>query len=48
MITENIHALASYRLEQADECLDAAKLLLEKKPHGGAIKGEFLSISIYQ
>ena len=37
MITENVHALVAYRLEQADECLDAAKVLLEKKLHRGAI-----------
>ena len=31
MITENIQSLVTYRLEQAHESLDAAKVLLEKK-----------------
>ena len=31
MITENIRALISYRLEQAQESLDAARLLYENK-----------------
>ena len=31
MITENIRALMTYRLEQADESLEAAKTLLEQK-----------------
>jgi len=31
MITENIKALISYRLEQAQESLDAARLLYENK-----------------
>ena len=31
MMTENIKALVSYRLEQADESLEAAKTLLDKK-----------------
>jgi len=31
MITENIRALVTYRLEQANESLDAARVLLEKK-----------------
>jgi len=31
MITQNIRALVTYRLEQADESLDAARVLLEKK-----------------
>jgi len=31
MITENIKALISYRLEQAEECLAAAKLLFENE-----------------
>jgi uncharacterized protein (UPF0332 family) len=31
MITENIRALVTYRLEQADESLDAARVLLEKR-----------------
>jgi len=30
MMTENIKALMTYRLEQADECLEAASTLLEK------------------
>jgi len=30
MMTENIQALVSYRLEQADESLEAAKTLLDK------------------
>ena len=30
MITENIQALVKYRLEQADEALEAARVLLEK------------------
>ena len=30
MITENIRALVTYRFEQADESLDAARVLLEK------------------
>ena len=30
MITANIQALVTYRLEQADESLDAARVLLEK------------------
>ena len=31
MMTENIQALVTYRLEQADESLEAAKTLLDKK-----------------
>ena len=31
MMTENIQALVAYRLEQADESLEAAKTLLDKK-----------------
>jgi uncharacterized protein (UPF0332 family) len=31
MMTENIQALIAYRLEQADESLEAARTLLEKK-----------------
>ena len=31
MMTENIQALVTYRLEQADESLEAAKTLLNKK-----------------
>jgi hypothetical protein len=31
MMTENIKALVSYRLEQADESLEAARTLLDKK-----------------
>jgi len=31
MITENIRALVTYRLEQADESLGAARVLLEKR-----------------
>ena len=31
MMTENIQALVAYRLEQADESLEAARTLLEKK-----------------
>jgi uncharacterized protein (UPF0332 family) len=31
MMTENIQALVTYRLEQADESLEAARTLLEKK-----------------
>ena len=31
MMTENIKALVAYRLEQADECLEAARTLLDKK-----------------
>jgi len=31
MITQNIRALVTYRLEQADESLDAARVLLEKR-----------------
>ena len=30
MMTENIRALVSYRLEQADESLEAARTLLDK------------------
>ncbi len=30
MITQNIKALVEYRLEQADESLEAARILLEK------------------
>ena len=30
MMTENIKALVAYRLEQADESLEAAKILLDK------------------
>jgi uncharacterized protein (UPF0332 family) len=31
MMTENIQALVNYRLEQADESLEAARTLLEKE-----------------
>ncbi len=31
MITKNIRSLVTYRLQQADECLDAARVLLEKR-----------------
>ena len=31
MMTENIQALVAYRLEQADESLEAARTLLDKK-----------------
>jgi uncharacterized protein (UPF0332 family) len=31
MMTENIQALVTYRLEQADESLEAARTLLDKK-----------------
>ena len=31
MMTENIQALVAYRLEQADESLEAARTVLEKK-----------------
>ena len=31
MMTENIQALVTYRLEQADESLEAARALLDKK-----------------
>jgi len=31
MMTENIQALITYRLEQADESLEAARTLLEKE-----------------
>jgi uncharacterized protein (UPF0332 family) len=31
MMTENIKALVSYRIEQADESLEAARTLLDKK-----------------
>jgi uncharacterized protein (UPF0332 family) len=31
MMTENIQALVAYRLEQADESIEAAKTLLDKK-----------------
>jgi len=44
MITENVHALVAYRLEQADECLDAAKVLLEKKLHRGAINRAYYAM----
>jgi uncharacterized protein (UPF0332 family) len=30
MMTENIKALVNYRLEQAEECLEAARTLLDK------------------
>ncbi len=31
MMTENIQALVTYRLEQADESLEAARTLLDKE-----------------
>ena len=31
MMTENIQVLVTYRLEQADESLEAARALLDKK-----------------
>jgi len=31
LITENIRSLVTYRLEQADESLDAARVLLDKR-----------------
>lgn len=39
MITENIKALISYRLEQAQESLDAARLLYENQLFRAAIRG---------
>jgi len=39
MITENIRALVTYRLEQADESLDAARVLLEKRLDRPAVNG---------
>jgi len=44
MITENVQALVWYRLEQADECLDAAKVLLEKKLHRAAINRAYYAM----
>ncbi len=35
MITENIQALVAYRLEQADESLDAARVEILAVVHGG-------------
>jgi len=44
MITENIKALISYRLEQAEECLAAAKLLFENDLFRGSINRAYYAM----
>ena len=44
MITENIQALVVYRLEQADESLDAARILLDKTLDRSAINRAYYAM----
>ena len=37
MMTENIQALVAYRLKQADEYIEAARTLLDKKQRKAAL-----------
>jgi len=44
MITENIQALVVYRLEQADESLDAARILLDKTLERSAVNRAYYAM----
>ena len=44
MITQNIRALVTYRLEQADESLDSARVLLEKRLDRPAVNRAYYAI----
>ena len=44
MITENIQALVIYRLEQADESLDAARILLDKTLDRSAVNRAYYAM----
>jgi len=44
MITENVKALISYRLEQAEESLAAAKLLFENELFRGSINRAYYAM----
>jgi uncharacterized protein (UPF0332 family) len=44
MITENIRALVTYRLERADESLDAARVLLEKRLDRSAVNRAYYAM----
>ena len=44
MITANIQALVTYRLEQAHESLDAARVLLEKKLDRPALNRAYYAV----
>ncbi|HEC30894.1 MAG: hypothetical protein DRG59_05990 [Deltaproteobacteria bacterium] len=44
MITENVRALISYRLEQAQESLDAAKLLYENNLFRASINRSYYAM----
>ncbi len=44
MITENIQALVVYRLEQADESLDAARILLDKRLDRSAVNRAYYAM----
>ncbi len=44
MITENIQALVAYRLEQADESLDAARILLDRTLERSAVNRAYYAM----
>lgn len=44
MITKNIQVLVTYRLEQADESLDAARVLIEKKLYRPALNRAYYAM----
>jgi uncharacterized protein (UPF0332 family) len=44
MITQNIRALVTYRLEQADESLDSARVLLEKRLDRAAVNRAYYAM----
>ena len=44
MITENIQALVAYRLEQADESLDAARILLDRTLDRSAVNRAYYAM----
>ena len=44
MITENIQALVAYRLEQAEESLDAARILLDKTLNRSAVNRAYYAM----
>lgn len=44
MITKNIRSLVTYRLQQADECLDAARVLLEKRLNRPAVNRAYYAM----
>jgi len=43
-MTENIHALVRYRMEQAREALDAARLLLERGHYPSAVNRAYYAM----